>query len=221
VPESESILYTKLYSEVILKVPCDMIEDYKAHHDFGKFENIVCIQADEVETGNVDVEIEPSDRSMKITWPKVEDAEKYIINIANKDSILSSYTFDKEGYLLSRNLIINGDSSFTFNVNGLEPGNNYSCEVKVVDIAGNEYEIFNGNFTTNENEPIVPDVPTKITETLIDVQISVSDRLIKSSHADMEIYNLLGENVTAQNGSLLPSIYIVKVNERSVKVVVR
>lgn len=37
----------------------------------------------------------------------------------------------------------------------------------------------------------------------------------------MEIYNLLGENVTAQNGSLLPGIYIVKVNERSVKVVVR
>lgn len=221
VPESESILYTKLYSEVILKVPCDMIEDYKAHHDFGKFENIVCIQADEVESGNVDVVIEPSDRSMKITWQKVEDAERYVINIINNDSLISSFTFNKEGYLLSRNLIINGDSGFTFNVNGLEPGNNYSCEVKVVDIAGNEYEIFNGNFTTNENEPIVPDVPTKITETLIDVQISVSDRLIKSSHADMEIYNLLGENVTAQNGSLLPGIYIVKVNERSVKVVVR
>ena len=63
------------------------------------------------------------------------------------------------------------------------------------------------------------DEPTSITETLADANITVSGGTI-SAEANFSIYNTIGQNVTAFNGSLQPGIYLVSIENNIVKVMV-
>ena len=63
------------------------------------------------------------------------------------------------------------------------------------------------------------DEPTSITETLADANITVSGGTI-SAEADFSIYNTIGQDVTAFNGSLQPGIYLVSIGNDIVKVMV-
>ena len=63
------------------------------------------------------------------------------------------------------------------------------------------------------------DEPVSITETLADANITVSGGTI-SAEADFSIYNTIGQDVTAFNGSLQPGIYLVSIENNIVKVMV-
>ena len=64
------------------------------------------------------------------------------------------------------------------------------------------------------------DEPVSITETLADANITVSGGTI-SADADFSIYNTIGQNVTAFNGSLQPGIYVVALGEDRVKIMIQ
>lgn len=63
------------------------------------------------------------------------------------------------------------------------------------------------------------DEPTSITENLADANITVSGGTI-SADADFSIYNTIGQDVTAFNGSLQPGVYLVSIGNDIVKVMV-
>ena len=63
------------------------------------------------------------------------------------------------------------------------------------------------------------DEPTSITENLADANITVSGGTI-SADADFSIYNTIGQDVTAFNGSLQPGVYLVSIENNIVKVMV-
>ena len=76
-----------------------------------------------------------------------------------------------------------------------------------------------GKFKVIECIAAEEDGPTSITETLADANITVSGGTI-SAEADFSIYNTIGQDVTAFNGSLQPGIYLVSIENNIVKVMV-
>ena len=84
------------------------------------------------------------------------------------------------------------------------------------DEKGNELESYNGTFTTNGYSE-----ETAILETLADANITISGGLITYPDAEFTIYNTLGQDVTAYNGSLQPGIYVVSIAEDFIKVMMK
>ena len=76
-----------------------------------------------------------------------------------------------------------------------------------------------GNFEYIECIAAEEDEPVSITETLADANITVSGSTI-SADADFSIYDTIGQNVTAFNGSLQPGVYLVSIENDIVKVMV-
>ena len=63
------------------------------------------------------------------------------------------------------------------------------------------------------------DEPSAIIETLADANITISGGTI-SADADFSIYNTIGQDITAFNGSLQPGVYLVSIENDIVKVMV-
>ncbi len=76
-----------------------------------------------------------------------------------------------------------------------------------------------GTFKVTECIAAEEDEPTSITENLADANITVSGGKI-SAEADFSIYNTIGQDVTAFNGSLQPGVYLVSIENNIVKVMV-
>jgi hypothetical protein len=74
---------------------------------------------------------------------------------------------------------------------------------------------YNGTFTTNGYSE-----ETAILETLADANITITGGTI-SADTDFTIYNTIGQNVTAKNGSLTPGVYVVKVGDDIAKVMLQ
>jgi hypothetical protein len=98
----------------------------------------------------------------------------------------------------------------------LDGASKYSYSIVAKDGKGNELESYNGTFTTNGYSE-----ETAILETLADANITISDGLITCSDAEFTIYNTLGQDVTAYNGSLQPGVYVVSIAEDFIKVMVK
>ena len=148
-----------------LFVPCEALEAYQAHEQWGQFANIQCIASEEVETD--DVIITPSTTSVTITWPTAENAYHYVIEIKKDGEVFCTLTFNAEGQLLNiafapgRNgnrpaqyaeQVADG-SGFRFTVTGLEEGTDYTYEVVTTDEADNTISTYSGEFTTQLNTP--------------------------------------------------------------------
>lgn len=84
--------------------------------------------------------------------------------------------------------------------------------------AYSNHEVF-GKFKVIEC--INEDKPTDVVETLADANITISDGLITCQDAEFAIYNTLGQDVTAYNGSLQPGVYVVSVADDFIKVMVK
>ena len=65
------------------------------------------------------------------------------------------------------------------------------------------------------------DKETFVEESLANVNITVSEGTISCPDSDFIIYNIIGLNVTALNGSLTPGVYVVQVGEDIAKVMVK
>ena len=77
-----------------------------------------------------------------------------------------------------------------------------------------------GTFKVTECIAGEEEEPTSITETLADANITVSGGTI-SADADFSIYNTIGQDITAFNGSLQPGVYLVSIENNIVKVMVK
>lgn len=66
-----------------------------------------------------------------------------------------------------------------------------------------------------------PDITTDVEDFDADLTINVSNGLISVSDGDLTIYNVIGQNVTVYNGSLLPGVYMVQIGDISKKVIMK
>lgn len=83
--------------------------------------------------------------------------------------------------------------------------------------------IFNGdyetpNFTYNVTKK---SIPTEVQDIESDVIINVEKGLISVYNREFSIYNVIGQNVTVYNGSLLPGVYMVQIGDKSIKVIMK
>ncbi len=208
--------YTFLYDRVDLYVPCESLEDYKSHEIFGQFKNIKCIGAEQTELEEDDVKIDVDENSVQISWPKVEGAESYTITITKGDNTVYVIEFDANGQIISFNEISNRSAliGFTYSIHNLKSGTDYSYKVIANDNDGNQLEVFTGDFTTLGEL-------VSIEETLEDIDITISEGTIMCSVEGFVIYNTVGQDVTALNGSLKSGIYVVVVDKECFKAIVK
>ena len=83
--------------------------------------------------------------------------------------------------------------------------------------------IFNGdyetpNFTYNVTKK---SITTEVQDIESDVIINVEKGLISVYNREFSIYNVIGQNVTVYNGSLLPGVYMVQIGDVSKKVIMK
>ena len=186
-----------------LFVPCEALEAYQAHEQWGQFTDIQCIASEEVETD--DVIITPSTTSVTITWPTAENAYKYIIQISKGSEIVCTLTFNMFGQLLNIQFVPSRTGAhhaqsatqtangYCFNVTGLEENSTYTYNIITTDEADNTISTYSGEFTTQRN------TPTDIGNT--DTQYPTSD-IQKIMHngqlfilRDGKTYNIMGAEV--------------------------
>ena len=200
-----------------LYIPCDYYDYYFLDDVFGKFKEIKCITAEEVE-GSEKVEIEvDSNNNATIIWPSTGNASSYELVISKNGEVFCTLLFNENGQLTSIDFGNRSASvGFQFTVIGLDGASKYSYSIVAKDEKGNELESYNGTFTTNGYSE-----ETAILETLADANITISGGLITYPDAEFTIYNTLGQDVTAYNGSLQPGIYVVSIAEDFIKVMMK
>ena len=206
-----------------LYVPCDVYEDYDLDDVFGSFKYIKCIAAEEVDAPEkIEIEVD-EDNNAIVIWPSTDGAKKYELEISKDGEVFCTLLFNENGQLTSIDFGNRSASvGFQFTVTGLDGASKYAYSMVAMDKKGNELQSYKGTFTTNGYVPGPgeEDEPTSITETLADANITVSGGTI-SAEADFSIYNTIGQDVTAFNGSLQPGVYLVSIENNIVKVMVK
>lgn len=126
---------------VTLYVPASSVEAYKNDKEWSKADTILPIAAAVVEV--VEVQAEPTDNSVVIEWPTVEDATEYTIVITKNGEIVCTLTFNGNGELIniayampardgrSRGVpkATKTNTGWQFMINGLEPGTQYEYTI--------------------------------------------------------------------------------------------
>ncbi len=206
-----------------LYVLCDVYDDYFFDDVFGTFKVTECISAEEVDAPDkVEIEVD-EDNNANVIWPSTDGAKKYELEISKDGEVFCTLLFNENGQLTSIDFGNRSASvGFQFTVTGLDGASKYAYSMVAMDKKGNELQSYKGTFTTNGYVPGPgeEDEPTSITETLADANITVSGGTI-SADTDFTIYNTIGRDVTAQNGSLTPGVYVVKVGDDIAKVMVK
>jgi hypothetical protein len=209
-----------------LYVPCDVFKDYDLDYVFGSFKYIKFIAAEEVESPEkVEIEVD-EDNNASVIWPSTEGANSYELVISKDGEVFCTLIFNANGQLTSIDFGKRSSSvGFQFTVTGLDGASKYNYQMTAVDEKGNEITSYKGVFATNGYEGSLEDdeedEPTDVVETLADANITISDGLITSQDTDFTIYNTLGQDVTAYNGSLQPGVYVVSIAEDVVKVMMK
>ena len=209
-----------------LYVPCDVHEDYDLDDVFGNFKYIKCIESEEVDAPEkVEIEVD-EDNNATVTWPSTDGANSYELVISKNGEVFCTLLFNENGQLTSIDFANRSASvGFQFIVTGLDGASKYKYQMTAIDKKGNEITSYKGVFATNGYEGSLEDdeedEPTDVVETLADANITISDGLITCPDAEFTIYNTLGQDVTAYNGSLQPGVYVVSVADDVVKVMMK
>ena len=196
-----------------LHVPASALEDYKFHPMYQDFKYIMAMGV--VTEPTTDVTIKPSDDNALFTWPVVDNAVSYTLEITFEGELFCTLDFNAYGQLTALNFKRSADATpaagFQFTVTGLEGNTEYGYTLEAKDSENKVLDTYTGTFTTG--------TPTAVEE-VSDASISVSDGTI-SCDADFSIYNTVGQDVTSLNGSLQSGIYVVTIGEDKVKVMVK
>jgi hypothetical protein len=211
-------------------------DDYFFDEVWGEFKVTYCIAAEEVDAPEkVEIEVD-EDNNANVIWPSTDGAKKYELEISKDGEVFCTLLFNENGQLTSIDFGNRSASvGFQFTVTGLDGASKYAYSMVAMDKKGNELQSYKGTFTTNGyvpgpddvEDPEDPDSPddsgditTSATETLADANITVSNGTI-SADSSFSIYNTVGQNVTALNGSLQPGIYVVALGADRVKVMIK
>ena len=196
-----------------LHVPASALEDYKFHPMYQDFKYIMAMGV--VTEPTTDVTIKPSDDNALFTWPVVDKAVSYTLEITFEGELFCTLDFNAYGQLTALNFKRSADATpaagFQFTVTGLEGNTEYGYTLEAKDSENKVLDTYTGTFTTG--------TPTAVEEVSA-ASISVFDGTI-SCDADFSIYNTVGQDVTSLNGSLQSGIYVVTIGEDKVKVMVK
>ncbi|MBO5960815.1 MAG: leucine-rich repeat protein [Paludibacteraceae bacterium] len=218
VDEENEYMLRGFWEDVILCIPREAHDAYVNHPVWGNFVHIEYITAEGAEMEKEEVEIVEDETSVEITWPKVDGADNYTIVITYQGMPICTLTFNALGQLVNINFERNGapraaTEGFKFTVTGLDSGTQYAYSV-VATAQGEEVKSYTGEFTTLGEA-------TGIEEGVSKNVISVVDGTIVSERGAVTIYNVTGNDVTAQNGNLATGVYVVSVGGDVMKVMVR
>ena len=196
-----------------LHVPAEALEDYKFHPQYTDFKYIMAMGTVDVPVS--DVVISPDKDNAKFTWPVVDKAVSYTLEITFEGELFCTLDFNAYGQLTGLNFKRSADvlpsTGFQFTVTGLENDTEYGYILEAKDSENKVLDTYTGTFTTG--------TPTAVEEASV-ASIKVSEGTI-SADADFSIYNTVGQDVTALNGALQSGIYVVAIGEDKVKVMVK
>ena len=213
-----------------LYVQCVSLDEYVGDDVFGMFKRIKCIEVDEVEieaeedSEKIEIEIDEENNNATITWPSTNNAKSYELVISRKGEVFCTLIFNSNGQLLSIDFSTRSASiGFQFIVTGLEEASKYDYKLLALDENNNELQSYYGEFETSGyvEEEDEDTEETAIIENLADANITISEGVISCPDSDFTIYNTIGQNVTSQNGSLTPGVYVVQVDNDFVKVMMK
>lgn len=224
-PKLLEIPYMSLYygiSNKNLYVPCQLIEQYQAHETYKRFKSIQCIAADNIDAVNtVGVEVFEN-QTAQLSWYAIDGAATYQWDIYANDVLFSTLLFNAEGKLQTATFANRSvQPGFQFTIYGLEAATQYDYNLVALDENANTLQTYKGFFVTKSDEESPEDDPTSVEENLADAKIIISEGLIQVADANIRIYNMIGLDVTRNNGNLMPGIYLVSVNGKIAKVRVK
>jgi hypothetical protein len=202
-----------------LNVPCVAKEYYNYDYVFGNFKYIRCIEEEEEAPEDVEIEVDDNG-NVNIKWPPTEGAYSYKLLVSQGGEVFCTLLFNSMGQLTSIDLSKRSASvGFEFTVTGLTEGSKYGYEMTALTENNEVLEYYAGAFITNGYKED-DDVSTSVDDINRDLSVVVSGGTI-SADAEFSIYNTVGQDVTALNGSLQPGIYVVALGEDRVKVMVK
>ncbi len=196
-----------------LHVPASALEDYKFHPMYQDFKYIMAMGTVDVPVS--DVVIAPAKDNAKFTWPVVDKAVSYTLEITFEGEVFCTLDFNAYGQLTALNFKRSAEvapaTGFQFTVTGLENDTEYGYILEAKDSENKVLDTYTGTFTTGTSTAV---------EEVSPASIKVSEGTI-SADADFSIYNTVGQDVTALNGALQSGIYVVAIGEDKVKVMVK
>ena len=111
-------------------------------------------------TASNDVTVKPSDKDVTITWPIVQGASSYTVQITKDGEVVCTLTFNAQGQLTGiefapsrKDMAPTAEQStkaMRFTVTGLEAGTDYAYTVSALNATGNILNEYTGTFTTDE-----------------------------------------------------------------------
>ena len=189
-----------------VRVPCEMIDDYKIDVVWSLFENLQCIDAENVSTDGT-ITITPSDNTVDITWPTNGNADTYSILITKDGEEVCTLVFNSSGQLMriafaapARNgaerhapAAVLTQNGYRFTVTGLNSGTQYAYAIDVKDKTGTSLNTYKGTFTTTVDGKST-DVEDVTTDT------SLESDAPRKVFRDGQVYILRGEKMFTLTG---------------------
>lgn len=210
------------FASVNLYVPCALLNDYQLHDTYKECKSIQCIEADKEDNiDNVDVQLLENQRAL-LSWPAVESAHSYTLELSTNDGLSSTFIFDSEGLLQTASSANrSATQGFQFILYSLELASVYNYTMLALDKNGNTLQTSKGSFVISPEAEDPSDSPTSLIQVQPEANIFISNGSIHVSDANFTIYNMKGVDVTHNNGNLMPGIYLVSVSGKIVKVMVK
>ena len=230
-PKLDGEIFYNVNKSIPVYVPCQSFDAYKKL--LPDFTNIQCFQvADPVDDPIDEPVVEPDSKSVYITWPVEECADKYVITITIGGNPFCTLTFDSKGLLLNIEYAaatpttksapeLNAETTvygYKFNITGLTEGTEYGYIVNVLDVNDNVLKGYEGSFKTLGGVAVEENQADK---TSIGDAVSIDGKTISVAGmdaSDIHIYNTAGKQVS--NPVPNAGVYVVTVGGEAVKVVV-
>lgn len=147
-------------SSITLCVPLEKIELYRSSNFWSKFNPIIPLEAEEDEVNAVTVT--PTDNSLVIEWPTIDDAIIYTIEIKKYNQKVCILCFDERGQVLSasyaapvhnregkkKSIAVLSETGWRYEFSGLEQGVFYTYTMTALAADNSVLYSSSGDFTT-------------------------------------------------------------------------
>ncbi|MCQ2339972.1 MAG: leucine-rich repeat domain-containing protein [Paludibacteraceae bacterium] len=152
---SNSLCWDYVKKSIPVYVPTNSVDTYKQADVWKEFTNILPISAEPTQT--TELNIEPTETEVTITWPKDDNASSYSIEITQDGVVFCTLKFNAQGQLIgiafapSRGMNNNATdvaSGFKFTITNLTPSTTYGYVIVSKDALDQIINSYSGTFTT-------------------------------------------------------------------------